>query len=399
MRFTARLTSLMCVLFLLLPLFGAGAEEIEARDLREDCKYTTSGGKFKITRLYDGRYNTTWKSYQQRHPFIEVKAPSGEKICGVYLCFGEDVRPFENRDAAGDTVYTSESLYAHQYVPLDGTEEITIRLTEDRQRVLEVSEIHVFTQGTVPDWVQQWQPTLEKADLMVLVAHPDDEILFFGGAIPRYAAEEKKAVIVATMTCGTYERRSELLDGLWYAGIRNYPVLGDFWDKYSKNIDTAYKNWGKSKVDKYIVSLLRTYRPEVVLTHDSNGEYGHGAHKICADAARRCFDRAADPDYAPETGEAWQVKKLYLHLYREGQIEMDWDQPLEAFGGMTGFEVAQEMYRHHISQQDKGQKVNGKFQVFVVEPRDSAYSCYRFGLVKSVVGEDVEKNDFFENVP
>ena len=399
MKVFLRAAALICAAALVMALVPAGAEEAAARDFREDCKYTTSGGKFKVSRLYDGKYNTTWKSYQQRHPFIEVRAPQGEKIYGVYICFGENVYPWEILDGRGDSVYTSGTLFAHQYVPVDGADEITLRLTEDRQRVLDVSEIHIFTKGALPDYVQQWEPTLEKADLMVLVAHPDDEILFFGGAIPWYASEKGMDVLVATMTCVNYERRSELLDGLWYAGIRNYPVLGDFWDKYSKNIDTAYKNWGKSKVDRYLVTLFRTYRPEVVLTHDKNGEYGHGAHKICADASLRCFDRAADQEYYADAGEPWQIKKLYIHLYKEGQIEMDWDQPLETFGGMTGFEVAQEMYRHHISQQDKGQKVNGKFEVFVVEPRDSAYSCYRFGLAKSVVGEDVNKNDFFENVP
>jgi hypothetical protein len=82
-------------------------------------------------------------------------------------------------------------------------------------------------------------------------------------------------------------------------------------------------------------------------------------------------------------------------------MEMDWDQPLSAFGGRTGFEVAEAAYQLHVSQKDAAQKnpETGKYEKFVVEPRTSKYSCYLFGLAYSSVGEDVNKNDFFENVP
>ncbi len=394
---------LSAVLTMLIMFSAAAAEaEEEARDIREMCKISTSAGRFKATRLTDGKYNTTWESYQERHPHIRIDAPDSERIYGVYICFGERIYPWEIQTMDSGkwiTVYESEGIYAHEYVPLDSLESIRIRTSEDRQRILDVSEIHVFSQGIIPDYVQTWQPTLEKADLLVLAAHPDDEILFFGGTIPYYASELGKRVLVVYMTCGTYERRSELLDGLWFAGIRNYPVIGSFWDKYSKKLDTTYKNWdGKAKVDRYLIQLFRTYQPEVVVTHDVKGEYGHGAHQVCADAALRCFTRAAEQDVYPELGEAWQVKKLYLHLYREGSMEMDWDQELKTFDGMTGFQVAKEMYTKHVSQKDMGQKVNGVHVKFVVEPRESDYSCYRFGLAMSTVGEDLEKNDFFENI-
>ena len=91
---------------------------------------------------------------------------------------------------------------------------------------------------------------------------------------------------------------------------------------------------------------------------------------------------------------------MYRHLGDENVIEMDWDQPLEAFGGKTGFEMAQEGYSWHVSQHQAGNrdKATGKFKLFEVEPRDSAQSCYRFSLVYSVVGPDEAKNDFFEHV-
>ena len=46
----------------------------------------------------------------------------------------------------------------------------------------------------------------------------------------------------------------------------------------------------------------------VVLTHDLDGEYGHGQHKMCADSALHAFAQAA------RRADAFQVRKLYLHL-------------------------------------------------------------------------------------
>jgi hypothetical protein len=142
----------------------------------------------------------------------------------------------------------------------------------------------------------------------------------------------------------------------------------------------------------------------VVITHDVKGEYGHGAHLVCADAMQKCVGYAADKSKYTDTVKTygtWQVKKLYLHMGKENVIEMDWDQPLSAFGGKTGFEMAVEGYSWHVSQHDAGQKnpETGKYEAFVVEPRTSDYSCYRFTLVHTTVGPDVEKNDFFENIP
>ena len=80
---------------------------------------------------------------------------------------------------------------------------------------------------------------------------------------------------------------------------------------------------------------------------------------------------------------------------------MDWDQPLAAFDGRTGYEMALEAYRWHASQHEYGQKnaKTGKFEYFSVEPRDSDYSCYRFGLAFTAVGPDEAGNDFFEHIP
>ncbi|MBR1584084.1 MAG: PIG-L family deacetylase [Clostridia bacterium] len=398
---------LIPLLFLLLALPGM-ALAAQAKDITDQCTITATRGKFKLTRMTDRDWGTTYVTSKEKSPYVALKAPSKTPIYGVYVCFGDKLIPWEvqaKRSGKWVTVYTSEGKYAHEYAKLKkGETEIRIRPTGTKQVALTISEIFAYGKGTVPSSVQQWQDAPKKADLLVISAHPDDEILFLGGAIPTYAGERKMNVVVAYMTCGTMERRSELLNGLWEMGVRTYPVIGDFWDKYSKKLDTAYGNWGKTKTQKFVVELYRRFQPEVVLTHDVNGEYGHGAHRVCADAAKACIALAADSAKYSDTAQqygVWQVKKLYLHLYKENTIEMDWDQPLTAFDGRTGFEVAKDAYAWHDSQHNAGQKnpKTGKFEVFVVEPRDSDYSCYRFGLAFTDVGEDVAKNDFFENVP
>ena len=46
----------------------------------------------------------------------------------------------------------------------------------------------------------------------------------------------------------------------------------------------------------------------------------------------------------------WRVKKLYLHLYPNDQITLDWSKPLQSMGGKTGFELAEEAFAYHVTQ-------------------------------------------------
>ena len=398
---------LLPALALLLLLCCAPALAQEAQDITDRCAITAAPGKYKLSRLTDRDYGTCYVSDRQRSPYVQAQAKDA-LIHGVYVCFGDKVKPWQvqaEHNGVWETVYERDAIYAHAYVPLpSGESAVRVLPASTAQSVLTISELFLLGEGDAPAFVQQWQPAPEKADLMVLAAHPDDEILFFGGTIPYYAGEMRKRVVVVYMTCGTMERRSELLNGLWEMGVRTYPVIGDFWDKYSKKLNTCYDAWGKTATNKFLVGLLRQYKPEVVVTHDVNGEYGHGGHRVCADAMQACVKLAADSakytDTAREYG-AWTVKKLYLHLYADGAIEMDWDRPLSAFGGKTGYEVALAGYGWHQSQHEAGQKnpKTGKFEVFTVEPRESDYSCYRFGLAYSAVGADTAGDDFFENIP
>ena len=401
-------------LLLLLLLCCSAALAEEAQDLTDQCKFSASPGKFKLTRMYDRDYRTAYMSDKQKAPYVELTAPKGSPIHSLYVCFAhKNLIPWElqaKRGGKWETVYESAGNYAHEYVTLaDGESALRIRARAEKQAQMIVNEIFAFGPGEAPSFVQLWEPTPEKADLMVIAAHPDDEILFFGGAIPTYAAERGLSVVVVYVTNGTTKdgitsRRSELLNGLWEMGVRQYPVVNNFDDLYSAKLEKGYDIWGKTKTLQFFTRLYRQYKPEVVITHDVNGEYGHGAHRVCADAAQRCIAMAADANTYADTASqygVWQVKKLYLHLYSQGAVEMDWDQPLAALNGRTGFQTALDAYAWHVSQHDAGQKnkTTGKYELFTVEPRDSDYSCYRFGLAYTAVGPDTAMNDFLENIP
>ena len=75
-------------------------------------------------------------------------------------------------------------------------------------------------------------------------------------------------------------------------------------------------------------------------------------------------------------------------LYEQNPVKMDWRKPLAAFGGQTAFDLASRAFECHISQQ------RTDYHVEDFGPYDNS----KFGLAYSAVGEDVQKDDFFENL-
>ena len=231
---------LTSLLLLALPSLGE-----TARDITADATITASTHLPSSVRVSDRDFGTIWNSLKGRRENREIT--TAEPCYGVYLCSGmEKLRPWivEVQEGKNWTeVARAEGRYGHEYLPLEGLTHFRVRLEGTAQQIFSVNEIFLLSEGDLPDWVQIWQPTVEKADLMILAAHPDDEILFFGGMIPTYAGELQKNVVVCYMTCGTPGRRSELLNGLWYCGVRTYPDIGTFWDKYHQRLDRQYNTW------------------------------------------------------------------------------------------------------------------------------------------------------------
>lgn len=388
----------LIALLTLLALSLSVAFAAEANDITEDCKFKVCSSGRKYTLMTDKKYTSYWESNKIKTPWIAITAPEGKPIAGLYVCFGNMPESWEiqTSDDGKDwfTAVPGDTRFLHAYVALpQPAQHVRLAVTSEKKTALRINDLFVLSEGDLPDWVQVWQPTEEKADILFLSTHPDDELIFFGGAIPTYAVEQQRKVVVAYFSRSNTTRSSELLNGLWHMGVRTYPVIGNFKDSYAKNLKAAYKTaGGKDKVNEWIVGLYRQYKPEVVVTQDTNGEYGHKQHMMIADAAQNCIALAANEDEFTASTIAygtWQVKKLYLHLYPENQITFDWTVPLKSMNGATGIELAEEAYTLHKTQASSGMSVT---------ETGTKYDNRVFGLAFTTVGEDVRKDDFLENI-
>ena len=388
----------LIALLTLLALSLSVAFAAEANDITEDCKFKVCSSGRKYTLMTDKKYTSYWESNKIKTPWIAITAPEGKPIAGLYVCFGNMPESWEiqTSDDGKDwfTAVPGDTRFLHAYVALpQPAQHVRLAVTSEKKTALRINDLFVLSEGDLPDWVQVWQPTEEKADILFLSTHPDDELIFFGGAIPTYAVEQQRKVVVAYFTRSNTTRSSELLNGLWHMGVRTYPVIGAFKDSYAKNLKAAYKSaGGKGEVNEWIVGLYRQYKPEVVVTQDTNGEYGHKQHMMIADAAQNCIALAANEDEFTASTIAygtWQVKKLYLHLYPENQITFDWTVPLKSMNGATGIELAEEAYTLHKTQASSGMSVT---------ETGTKYDNRVFGLAFTTVGEDVRKDDFLENI-
>lgn len=385
------------LVFALLTILMACASTYALADMAQDitalCTLNHHGRKSGA--LYDRKYTSYWNSNEERNPALDIHTPEGLQAQYLYICFGDMPNAWAIEEEVGGewrTLINGSNQYAHTFLDLGGKTHFRLIETSGKTVQFKINEIFIFTAGDVPDWVQRWEPPVDKADILLLVAHPDDELIFFGGTIPTYAVERNASVVIAYMCYSNTTRRSELLNGLWMMGVRNYPIIGTFYDAYTRKLEDAYKKWPIHEAQQFVMSIIRRYKPEVMLTHDISGEYGHGAHKLCADVAQYCVENAANPSVLSESAGlfgVWQVKKLYLHLYGENPIVMNWNVPLSAFGGKTGLEIAQDAYLFHVTQQ--------KTDFTVTDQGETSNAL--FGLAYSAVGPDIVGGDFMENIP
>ena len=178
-----------------------------------------------------------------------------------------------------------------------------------------------------------------KADILLVVAHPDDE----GAATPYLARalDEHKRVAVVFGTRGSSGaneagaeqatalgavREIEARNALTTLGITNVWFLGGK-DTASQNVLLSLANWDHGEALEQLVRLVRLTRPEAILTFLPGTFIGedHGDHQASGLLATEAFDQAGDPTSFPEQVAAptkrlepflenlrpWQPKKIY----------------------------------------------------------------------------------------
>ena len=370
-------------------------------------------------RLFDGSRNT----YVRLSDGASVTLSRPDGIAALYIEFDRTPSEWTLTDpTTGTAVSCGQNGFLHEFVDVSaqfGALPNTLTLNFPADTV--VADIYAFSAGELPDWVQIWTPPCEQADLLLLSSHSDDEQLFFAGVLPYYAVERQLNVQVAYVVqhfeawgAPDHQRPHEQLDGLWAVGVRNYPVMSDFPDLYSESKDRAtafssaqkvYESAGFTYEDfvDYITQCIRRFKPLVVVSHDLNGEYGHGTHVYAAAALTDALVSAADETQSSDSTAygPWTVEKTYLHLYPENPITMDWDTPLDSLGGKTPFEVTQDGFACHKSQHWTWfyRWIYGTADAPITKASQvRGYSPCRYGLYDTQVGPDVAGGDFFENV-
>src|SRR3954453_19081633 len=175
--------------------------------------------------------------------------------------------------------------------------------------------------------------------MLLVHAHPDDESINNGATMARYVAEGTQ---VTLLTCTLGEegevlvpelaqlaadqadqlggfRISELTaamaalggtDFRWLGGAGRYRDSGMMGTPANQN-PRAFWNADLEEAAAHAVAVVREVRPQVVVTYDENGGYGHPDHIQAHRVAMRAVEVAADPQFHPELGEPWQVAKVY----------------------------------------------------------------------------------------
>lgn len=341
--------------------------EPEARMLRE-LSMAQSGEDVTWT-LTD---NSLW-TQRKLSPETPLSVSSPEEIAALYLVW--DVPPEEYRVVCGEETIIRGEGFMHDLVRLpEGATELSLTTSADSR----LCTVRAFSAGRAPDWVQDWQPPCEQADLLVFPTHADDDVLFFGALIAQ-CTDRGFAVQAAFLTnhWNAQPRPHQLLDGLWALGVRNYPVIGPFPDYKAETLWEARSIYDQGAVAQWQAEQIRAFRPSVIAGHDLEGEYGHGVHRLNAAALLEAVELAAD---------TWDTPKLYLHLAKEGAITLEVDEPLSSFGDLTAFQVAERAFLCH----------EGQEQWFAVS-RGWGSDCRAFGLVRSLVGPDTAA-DVMENI-
>jgi len=189
--------------------------------------------------------------------------------------------------------------------------------------------------------------------LLAIFAHPDDEAFGTGGTLARYAAEGADIVLVcatrgeageiADKNLATPEslgqvRENELRCAAGALGISEVIFLG-YRDSgmagTPENEDPrAFVNAPAEEVVAQLVGIIRRARPDVIVTFEPNGGYGHPDHIAAHHHTIAAFHAAADPARYPEQGEAWQASKLFYNTIPRSFFLTMRDQ-LEAMGEDT----------------------------------------------------------------
>ncbi len=187
--------------------------------------------------------------------------------------------------------------------------------------------------------------------LLLVHAHPDDECSGTGGLILKSAREGRRVVL---LTCTNGEmgemkrlganldpasptdqdvlgriRRKELARAARILKISRVHPLGyrdsgmDGWE--SNRHPEAFVNADREEAVGKIAGHIRRYRPDVVITYNEKGGYGHPDHVMANRVATEALEAAAAPERFPGDGlDVWRVRKFYHAAWSRSKMLRAW---------------------------------------------------------------------------
>ena len=262
---------------------------------------------------------------------------------------------------------------------------------------------------------KSWQKPYEGCtDLLLFTTHADDEQLFFAGLLPYYSQVRDLNVQVVYVTDHLWEtvRHDERKNGLWGVGITHEPDHSGWLDQYSETYEWAMDNYLSSDnlteddIIEWFRQTIEKYKPQVIVSHDINGEYSHGQHMVTAGCLKKCLEKYGE-DFS-------FLKKAYLHLWGENTIRVDLiDKRFAELNGLSPFQITQKYgFPEHNTQWYTwftnwlyGNSVNldygfymGMYCDITQASQISTYSPLSFGLIFGDPSLDSNGNDLFEGV-
>lgn len=193
---------------------------------------------------------------------------------------------------------------------------------------------------------------LSHLSVLAVFAHPDDEGFGSGGALALLAARGARVTLVcatngdvgeisdpslATPETLAQVRQEELRRAMEVTGVADLRFLGyrdsGMAGAADNNHPDALQQAGADHVMGQLVAIIREVQPDLVITHDPSGGYGHPDHQAVCWHTTRAFSLSSDPAAYPQHlaagRELWAPKFLYHVCFPRSNFQRMWREMLD----------------------------------------------------------------------